>query len=138
MQLQFQNFPNYLFMQLQFFFLPELILHKYSVEGYIYYGDAASFHDWDVRTRLHIAGKTGGQYIEAMSKVCDGLRGDVFVVAQEVGFDNVCDTTPPKINSNKFGVLLEVASRFEIDVRRCENFFERFEFLVRSKFNHIQ
>ena len=33
MQLQFQIFPNYLFMQLQFFF-PELILHKYSVEGY--------------------------------------------------------------------------------------------------------
>ena len=34
MQLQFQIFPNYLFMQLQFFFLPELILHKYSVGGY--------------------------------------------------------------------------------------------------------
>ena len=32
MQLQFQNFQNYLVMQLQFF-LPELILHKYSVEG---------------------------------------------------------------------------------------------------------
>ena len=31
MELQFQIFPNYLFMQLQFF-LPELILHKYSVE----------------------------------------------------------------------------------------------------------
>ena len=28
------NFQNYLVMQLQFFFLPELILHKYSVEGY--------------------------------------------------------------------------------------------------------
>ena len=34
MQLQFQIFPNYLFMQLQFF-LPELILHKFSVEGYV-------------------------------------------------------------------------------------------------------
>ena len=31
MQLQFQNFQNYLLMQLQF--LSELILHKYSVEG---------------------------------------------------------------------------------------------------------
>ena len=30
----FKFFPNYLFMQLQFFFLPELILHKFSVEGY--------------------------------------------------------------------------------------------------------
>ena len=33
MQLQFQNFQNYLVMQLQFF-MPELFLHKYSVEGY--------------------------------------------------------------------------------------------------------
>ena len=32
MQLQFQNFQNYLVMQLQFFF-PKLILHMYSVEG---------------------------------------------------------------------------------------------------------
>ena len=33
MQLQFPNFQNYLIMQLQFF-LPQLILHKYSVGGY--------------------------------------------------------------------------------------------------------
>ena len=26
-----------------------------------------------------------------MSKVCDGLRGDAFVAAQEVGFDNPCE-----------------------------------------------
>ena len=37
-------------------------------------------------------GKTGDQYIEATSKVCDGLRGDSFVVAQGVGFDNLCET----------------------------------------------
>ena len=34
MQLQFQYFHDYLVMQLQFSFLPELILHKYSVDGY--------------------------------------------------------------------------------------------------------
>ena len=44
--------------------------------AYIYYGDAASFHEWEIRTPLRIAGKTGDQYIEAMSKVCDVLRGD--------------------------------------------------------------
>ena len=59
--------------------------------GNINYGDAASFHEWGFRTRLSIAGKTGDQYIEAMSKVCDGLRGDVFVAAQEVGFDTLCE-----------------------------------------------
>ena len=44
----------------------------------IYCGDAARFHEWEFRTRLRIAGKSGDQYIEAMSKVCAGLRGDAF------------------------------------------------------------
>ena len=57
----------------------------------IYDGDAASFHEWEFRKRPRLAGKTGDQHIEAMSKVCDGLRGDAFVAAQEVGFDNLCD-----------------------------------------------
>ena len=30
------------------------------------------------------------KYIEAMSKVCDGLRGDA-VVAAQVGIDNLCE-----------------------------------------------
>ena len=53
------------------------------------YGDTGSFHEWEFRTRLRIAGKSGDQYIEAMSRVCAGLRGDAFVTAQEVGFDNL-------------------------------------------------
>ena len=35
--------------------------------------------------------KNGDQYIEAMSKVCDGLLGDAFVAAQEVGADDLCE-----------------------------------------------
>ena len=31
--------------------------------AYIYYGDAASFHECEFRTRFRIAGKTGDQYI---------------------------------------------------------------------------
>ena len=64
---------------------------KLSTGACIYYGDAASFHEWEFRTRPHIACKTGDQYIEAMSKVCDGLRCDAFVAAQEVGLDNLCE-----------------------------------------------
>ena len=70
--------------------------------AYISYRDAISFHEWEFRTRLRIAGKTGVQYIEAMSIVSDGLRGDAFVVAQEVGFDNLCeiiDGTPRGIDT---------------------------------------
>ena len=48
MQLQFQIFPNYLFMQLQFFFFPELILHKYSVGGYFYEPLVSGSHQFDV------------------------------------------------------------------------------------------
>ena len=66
--------------------------HVETLSGaHIYYGDAASFHEWDFRTRLRTAGKNGNQYVAAMSKVCDGLRGDAFVAAQEVGFDNLCE-----------------------------------------------
>ena len=36
----------------------------------------------------------------------------------------------------RFRGVLELISRFEMDVRRCGFFFERFEFLVCSKFNH--
>ena len=54
-------------------------------------GNAASFHDWELRTRLRIAGQSGDRYIEAVSKVCDGLRRDAFVAAQEVGLDNLCE-----------------------------------------------
>ena len=61
------------------------------LDAYIYYGDAASFHEREFRTRLRIAGKTGDQYIKAMSKVSDGLRGDAFVAAQEVDFGSLCE-----------------------------------------------
>ena len=42
-------------------------------------------------------------------------------------------------NFERFRGFWELFSRFEFDVRHCENyFFERFEFLVCSKFNHMQ
>ena len=59
--------------------------------AYTHCGDAASFHEREFRTRLRIAGKTCDQHIEALSKVCDVLRGDAFVAAQQVGFDNLCE-----------------------------------------------
>ena len=43
--------------------------------AYIYYGDAACFHEWEIRIPLRIAGKSG----------------DAFVAAQEIGFDNLCE-----------------------------------------------
>ena len=37
--------------------------------------------------RLRVASETG----DAVSKVCDGLRGNAFVAAHEVGFDSLCE-----------------------------------------------
>ena len=48
--------------------------------SYIYHGDAATFHEWEFRTRLRVKGKSADHYAEAMSKVVDGLRGDAFVI----------------------------------------------------------
>ena len=51
-----------------------------SIGAHIYNGDAASFHDWEFRSRPRIAGKTGDR---------NGLHGDAFVAAQEVGLKNL-------------------------------------------------
>ena len=66
--------------------------HEVTKSGsYIYHGDAASFHEWEFRTRLRV--KTAGidpeRYADAMSKVVDGLRGDAFIIAKEVGLDRL-------------------------------------------------
>ena len=70
--------------------------------AYVYHGDAAIFHEWEFLTRLRFTGRTCDQFTEAMSKVCDGLRGDAFAAAQEVGLDNLCeivDGTPHGIDT---------------------------------------
>ena len=55
--------------------------------SYIYYGDAASYHEWEFGTLLRTKGKKGDAYVDAVSKIVDGLRSDAFVVSREVGLD---------------------------------------------------
>ena len=59
--------------------------------SYIYHGDAATFHEWEFRTRLRVktAGTDPDRYADAMSKVVDGLRGDAFIIAKEVGLERL-------------------------------------------------
>ncbi len=47
----------------------------------IYRGDASSFHEWEFRAKLKVAGKTDHALTEAVSKIVDGLRDDAFTVA---------------------------------------------------------
>ena len=60
--------------------------------SYIYRGDASNFHEWEFRTRLCLkaAGDNINRYAEHMSVVVDGMIGDAFVVAKEVGIDKPC------------------------------------------------
>ena len=48
-------------------------------------------YEWEFRTRVRVASKTGDKYIEELSKVRGGLRGDAFVAVQEVGLDSLCE-----------------------------------------------
>ena len=52
----------------------------------LYSRDVAENH-----ARLFIDGKSGDQHREAKSKVCNGLRGDTVVAAQQAGLDNLCE-----------------------------------------------
>ena len=53
--------------------------------AFVYSGEAAMFHEWEFRTRLRLSVRDPEFYKEAVSKVIEGLRGDAFIVAQEIG-----------------------------------------------------
>ena len=57
--------------------------------SFIYWGDASNYHEWEFRTRLRVSQKKADAYVEAVNKVVEGLRGDAFIVAQEVGLDTL-------------------------------------------------
>ena len=66
--------------------------HQVTKSGsYIYHGDAATFHEWEFRTRLRVkaASNDPDKYADAMSRVIDGLRGEAFIIAEEVGLDRL-------------------------------------------------
>ena len=58
----------------------------------IFSGEAASFHDWEFRTRMKMMGCTDpSKYAENMSKIMDGLRGEAFTLAMEIGTKKLCE-----------------------------------------------
>ena len=66
--------------------------HSVTKSGsYVYYGDAANYHEWEFRTRLRVKSSSyeEDKYAEVMSKVVDGLRGDAFIIAKEVGLEKI-------------------------------------------------
>ena len=55
------------------------------VGGYVYRGDAATFHELEFRTTPRIGVKKGDACVDAAARIVDALRDDAFIVAQEVG-----------------------------------------------------
>ena len=54
--------------------------------SYIFDGNPSNFPGWVFRVSLKIyKGRDKEKYVESMSRVMDGLKGIVFVVAQEIG-----------------------------------------------------
>ena len=60
--------------------------------AYIYDGDPSKFFDWEFRTRLKVkkAGSDFEKYAGVMSEVVEGLQGDAFIVAKEMGTEVFC------------------------------------------------
>ena len=66
--------------------------HQVTKSGsYIYHGEPANFHEWEFRTELRVkaAGTDPTQYAEVMSRVVDGLRGEAFITAKEIGTERL-------------------------------------------------
>ena len=59
--------------------------------SYVYHGDPGKFHEWEFRTRLRCkaAESDADKYAETISKVVEGLQGDAFTVAKEVGYQSL-------------------------------------------------
>ena len=57
--------------------------------SYVYWGTPGDFYEWEFRTRLRAkaAGKDDEKYADMMGKIIEGLRGEAFVVAKELGLD---------------------------------------------------
>ena len=69
--------------------------HQVTKSGsYIYYGDAAHFHEWVFRTELRAraAGTDSVKYAEVMSRIVDGLRGEAFIAAKDIGVEKLWQT----------------------------------------------
>jgi hypothetical protein len=54
--------------------------------SYIYDGSISAFHEWDFRTQMRIAGASDdSEKRRAVNKVVEGLRGDAFDLAMDIG-----------------------------------------------------
>ena len=64
--------------------------YKETKQGtYVYKGDGLNYYEWEFRTELRVANKTGEHCTDAVSNIVNGIRGDAFVVAQEVGLESL-------------------------------------------------
>ena len=57
----------------------------------VYGGEPGTFHEWEFRTRLlcKAAESDAEKYAETISRVVEGLKGDAFTVAREIGLESL-------------------------------------------------
>ena len=76
----------------------------YTKTGILLYdGKASEFHEWEFRTRLRIrsAGTDAEDYAKSMSKIVEGLKGNAFTVAKDIGFEKSCTPAKPLSSSDQ-------------------------------------
>ena len=66
---------------------------------YLFDGDAASFHEWQFRVQMKMSATEKKDRPTLSAKIVDGLRGDAFSIAMDIG--------PPKIlNDGGIDILI--------------------------------
>ena len=59
--------------------------------AFIYGGSATEFHEWEFRTMLKVRGTKPEEICSCISKIVEGLFGDAFQIARDVGLEVLTD-----------------------------------------------
>ncbi len=99
-----------------------------KTRAFIYSGEAAQFHEWEFRTRLRLAARDPEFYKEAVSKVVEGLGGDAFIVAQEMGFTTLTAAYDEDAHTGGGDTLIDLMKTmvFPVTTHEAKELFRQF------------
>ena len=61
--------------------------------SYIFSGNVQDFHEWEFRTQLRLKGMSKPEDLPfIVQKTVEGLRGDAFLIAKDIGLDELAAT----------------------------------------------
>eukprot|EP00971_Amphidinium_carterae_P264243 5242061-Amphidinium_carterae.1 len=61
----------------------------------MYDGNPAGYHEFEIRARLKVAAAKEDEKAQAMMKIVEGVRGDAFAIAQDIGMTELLKADGP-------------------------------------------